>query len=238
MQSFGSVASLQPTVPSQQSASGRVSLEVVVLHGDELVRCGLESMIRSLPEVQQVRSAAPGHALKLIKALPPDLLLLPTSIPPEDWSELAETTTQGGGRVLALLRSPEASADLRPDCLEADGFLTEEGLTAKYLASAFHRLGDGEMPVPTALLRRLLAASRTGVSQSTTQNLPQLTPRENATLALLVDGLSNKQIARRLSISEHGAKRHVANVLAKLNCPNRTVAVARAVRDGLVEVAS
>ena len=60
------------------------------------------------------------------------------------------------------------------------------------------------------------------------------TPREQQTLALLVEGLPNKQIARRLGISEHGAKRNVANILAKLNVPNRTLAAAKAVRDGLV----
>ncbi|MCY0931861.1 helix-turn-helix transcriptional regulator [Streptomyces sp. H27-H1] len=51
-----------------------------------------------------------------------------------------------------------------------------------------------------------------------------LTPRERETPHLLVEGLSNKLIARRLRISEHGAKRLVANVLAKMNCPNRTQA--------------
>lgn len=61
-----------------------------------------------------------------------------------------------------------------------------------------------------------------------------LTPRERQALKLLADGLSNKQIARRLGISEHGAKRHVGNVLAKLNCPNRTVAVTVALNHGLL----
>ena len=55
-----------------------------------------------------------------------------------------------------------------------------------------------------------------------------MTPRESETLNLLSKGLSNKQIARSLHISQHGAKRHVANVIAKLNCPNRTLAVALA----------
>ncbi|MCI4066752.1 LuxR C-terminal-related transcriptional regulator [Micromonospora sp. R77] len=61
-----------------------------------------------------------------------------------------------------------------------------------------------------------------------------LTPRERQALKLLAEGLSNKQIARRLGISEHGAKRHVGNVLAKLNCPNRTVAVTVALNHGLL----
>lgn len=50
----------------------------------------------------------------------------------------------------------------------------------------------------------------------------------------MAEGLSNKQAARRLQISEHGVKRLVGNVLAKLNCPNRTLAVVRAIEDGLL----
>ncbi|WP_307961982.1 response regulator transcription factor [Salinispora arenicola] len=61
-----------------------------------------------------------------------------------------------------------------------------------------------------------------------------LTPREHEVLQLLSAGLTNKQIARHLQISDHGAKRHVANVLAKMNCPNRTHAAAYALQHGLL----
>ncbi|MFI8951791.1 response regulator transcription factor [Streptomyces sp. NPDC053750] len=61
-----------------------------------------------------------------------------------------------------------------------------------------------------------------------------LTPRELEVLHLVAEGLSNKQAARRLQISEHGVKRLVGNVLARLNCPNRTLAVVRAMEDGLL----
>ncbi len=64
-------------------------------------------------------------------------------------------------------------------------------------------------------------------------NIEQLTRREREVLQALSEGLSNKQIARRMAISEHGAKRHVANIMAKLNCPNRTLAVSKALREGL-----
>jgi DNA-binding CsgD family transcriptional regulator len=63
----------------------------------------------------------------------------------------------------------------------------------------------------------------------------RLTPREHQVLALMADGLSNKQIGRRLDISFHGAKRLVASVLAKLDSPTRTVAVAKALREGIYD---
>ena len=99
-------------------------------------------------------------------------------------------------------------------------------------------------------LRRLLpqmTGSRIVVSPGVAERLLQsrpddrrgtgphsLTPRELETLGLLVDGLSNKEMARRLGISVHGARRHVANVFVKLHCTNRTMAAAVAFREGLL----
>jgi len=63
-----------------------------------------------------------------------------------------------------------------------------------------------------------------------------LTPRERAVLALLGDGLSNKEIAARLSVAERTAKFHVESILGKLGAANRADAVMRAVRGGLLAV--
>jgi DNA-binding NarL/FixJ family response regulator len=63
---------------------------------------------------------------------------------------------------------------------------------------------------------------------------PALTPREREVLAAMADGASNKVIARRLDISFHTAKFHVASILAKLDADTRTEALARAARLGLV----
>ena len=65
--------------------------------------------------------------------------------------------------------------------------------------------------------------------------LPELTPREREVLCLLAEGLTNRQIAERLVVSEHTIHRHVTNILRKLELPSRTAAAARAVRAGLLE---
>jgi len=64
--------------------------------------------------------------------------------------------------------------------------------------------------------------------------LESLTPREQEVLELLAEGLSNRSIAARLDISEHTVKFHVSSICAKLGADNRTDAVRRAVRQGLI----
>ena len=65
--------------------------------------------------------------------------------------------------------------------------------------------------------------------------LPELTVREREVLRLLVEGLTNRQIAERLVVSEHTVHRHVTNILRKLDLPSRTAAAAHAVRAGLLD---
>ncbi|MCF6522536.1 response regulator transcription factor [Streptomyces sp. JJ36] len=118
--------------------------------------------------------------------------------------------------------------------MPADGFLLVEEITSQSLEDSLLRLARGDMPVPALLSRWMLGRLRNGVP--TRPERPFfLTARELETLLLLGRGYSNKQIARSLQISQHGAKRHVANVLAKLNCPNRTLAVALALRHGIID---
>jgi DNA-binding NarL/FixJ family response regulator len=64
---------------------------------------------------------------------------------------------------------------------------------------------------------------------------PEVTPRERDVLRLLAEGLTNRQIAERLVVSEHTVHRHVTNILRKLGLPSRTAAAAHAVRSGLLD---
>lgn len=80
-------------------------------------------------------------------------------------------------------------------------------------------------------VRRLLSASRRDRSSA----LAPVTPREREVLSLLAAGLTNREIAGRLVVSEHTVHRHVTNILRKLGLPSRTAAAAHAVRHGLLE---
>jgi LuxR family transcriptional regulator, maltose regulon positive regulatory protein len=87
-----------------------------------------------------------------------------------------------------------------------------------------------ELRADAGRARRILAAAG-GKDVS----LGALTPREREVLGLLAEGLTNRQIADRLVVSEHTVHRHVTNLLRKLDLPSRTAAAAHAVRSGLLD---
>ena len=107
------------------------------------------------------------------------------------------------------------------------------------IATAIDVARRGLALLPHHALERLLDASSLASEESPRDdgaNRISLTPREHEVLAAMADGASNKVIARRLGISLHTAKFHVAAMLAKLGADSRTEAVARAAHLGLVRL--
>lgn len=150
-----------------------------------------------------------------------------------EWSELSREDREELPRILVIGDEIRHADISRYNDLPTDGFLALSDLSAQSLAETFRRIAAGEMPMPASLARQLLSGGRPRASRVEKQHIV-LTERESETLALLADGLSNKQIARALKISTHGAKRLVGAVLLKLGAPNRTTAVVIAINAGLV----
>ena len=189
-------------------------MNVVVAIGNDVVRFGIERMLQA-------------HEAEIAAAVPDVEVVIVLLAESDDESvrqlRLAE---EQGTRILVLVDEREAaelSRMSRLSGIRGAGFLTLGDLNGAALRDALMRIAAGDLPMSAGLARDLL----------TLTPRPRLTPREHEALVLMVEGLSNKQIARRLTISEHGAKRLVANILSKMDCPNRTVAVAKALRDGV-----
>ena len=125
---------------------------------------------------------------------------------------------RGAAAALAALRAG-ARATLPPDAAPAE------------LAAALAAVAQGLAVVPPGLLAGLLGATREAPAAPVEAGL---TRREREVLDLLAAGASNKVIARRLGLSFHTAKAHVAAVLQKLGAGSRADAVARGARAGLV----
>lgn len=219
------------------------TLRVIVVHENEVMRQGLSAMLEALPMAPEVLPCDhAGAAPELIEEWNADVVILSAVTKGGNALGFAEAervtahAAERGAKVVILLSS--CKDDAVAAAVACDGILVEDGITSAAIGEALNRLRRGDMPVPSTVVRGLLSEVRSlrGQGEGASVKGSYLTPREQATLELLVHGLSNKQIARRLSISEHGVKRHVANILAKLNCPNRTLAAAMAIREGLVDL--
>jgi DNA-binding NarL/FixJ family response regulator len=137
-----------------------------------------------------------------------------------------------GVKIVTLVEDADLTR-LGPMARHSSGLLSISDLDTRTLENTLVRTVNGEFPMPQGLAVKLLSMSQQ--PQPVAVERPRMTAREQQAVTLLVEGLTNKQIARRLGISVHGAKRLVANVLAKLDCPNRTLAVAKVFREGLYE---
>ena len=111
---------------------------------------------------------------------------------------------------------------------------SSQDVTAEQIIAAVHAAAAGLQVMPVEDGVGLLP--RAQVHEPVEEIVESLTPREMDVLEMLAEGLSNKMIAHRLSISDHTAKFHVNSILAKLNAGTRTEAVTRGIRLGLIKV--
>lgn len=212
-------------------------IKIALALQNEVQRLGIERMLESLDIVSElyVHDSA-RHAMASHSVERPDVLILALhETTGEDIHPALESSDKSRPKILLLLDSSNAGHLAGAADLQGDGFLDVQELNSLTLGEALHRLRDGEVPMPPRMAKELLAKVRKGSVTGKNGTRAVMTPREGQVLALLVHGLSNKQVARRLGISEHGVKRLVASILAKLNCANRTLAVSIALQEGLCE---
>lgn len=175
------------------------------------------------------------------------------------WIETASTVTRAGfevvlqgGEGVELVESPaHANVVLREDLPhEFDELpavvLADVPLTSRQFRWGVHAILPRDAPAEqivaalhaatAGLMAFPIEAASTFIPTSSASEVENLTPREMETLEMLAEGLSNKQIAGRLHISEHTAKFHVNSILGKLGAGTRTEAVVRGLRSGLLKV--
>ncbi|MGF1655073.1 MAG: LuxR C-terminal-related transcriptional regulator [Actinomycetales bacterium] len=145
---------------------------------------------------------------------------------------ILRAATDDGLKILLLLA--DDLGDLpRLAGVRYSGIAYTTRLTAQTLETTLRRIAAGDLAIPHDVAHHLADMASQRVAEAGTRSRVRMTPREREVLTLLIEGMSNKQISRRLDISSHGVKRLVANILAKLDAPNRTQAVATVLREGL-----
>ena len=225
-------------------------IRILLADDHPIVREGLRAVLETQPDFEVVgtpQQAADGNeALRLTRQLLPDILLLDLEMPLLDGVETI--------RHLRQHPQPGVSRDRQPRIIVFTAFDNDERIIAALEAGANGYLLKGApreeifnairvtmqggsllQPVIASKLLRHMGSqySRRG-STNSPPLLEALTERELEVLALLAQGMPNKEIAARLVISERTAKFHVSSIMGKLGAANRTEAVSLAAQKGLI----
>jgi DNA-binding NarL/FixJ family response regulator len=209
-------------------------VRVLVVDDHPIVRQGLRSFLSSREGIEVVGEAGTAdEAVAAAERLRPDVVLLDLVMP-------CGGSIEAIGRVRALPGSPRvivltsfAGDDQVVPAVRAGaaGYLLKDVAPAELEASV-RKVGAGGAVLDPQVVPAVMDEMARG---STAGGVEELTPRERQVLALLGRGLSNRQLADALFVSEKTVKTHVSNILAKLRLADRTQAAVFAVRHGLVE---
>jgi DNA-binding NarL/FixJ family response regulator len=206
---------------------------IAIYSADPVLRCSLEQLLRGDPAMTVVGVADnPSAMLRLIDQNHVDAVLADS--PPRE--QLADWRNRQADTAFVVLIDGYSDEDSL-DALHAGarGILPRSA-ERNEIAVAVKAVTNGLAVLPRELLPTLLngGSEADELLDSNDAVRTRLTPRELEVLAAMADGASNKAIARRLGISFHTAKFHVAAILDKLNADSRTEAVTRAAQLGLV----
>jgi DNA-binding NarL/FixJ family response regulator len=203
-------------------------VRVVVFEDHTMVREGIVALLEMYPDFEVVGQAGDGEAaITQWLSLRPDVALVDLRMPGRDGvAVIAAVRHQVPGARFLVLTTYDGEDDVsRALQAGARGYLLK-GATRATLADAIRAVHAGQRYVPPDLADRVLPRP----------SEEALTEREAEVLHRIAQGMSNKEIADALAISEHTVKGHVKNVLGKLGVTDRTKALVEAVRRGLVHL--
>jgi len=199
-------------------------IRVLIVDDHPMVRAGLEGVLTPIADIEVVGSEADGAAgVAAVAERQPDVVLMDLSMPVLGGVQATAQLTESAPGVRVVVLTASAEADLVRAALEAGavGYVLKDA-EPDTMIGAIRAAARGEAPLDPRAASALLPRR--------TRHVPSLTSREHEVLSLVTSGLANKQIARRLGISEKTVKAHLTRVFATIGVSDRTQAALWAVR--------
>jgi len=199
-------------------------LRVFLLDDHEIVRRGIADLLEAEPGITVVGEAGTaGEALRRIPAAQPDVAVLDARLPDGSGIDVCRDirSTLPSVRCLILTSYDDEDAVFAAVMAGASGYLLKQ-IRGTSLVDAIRQVAAGKSLLDPAVTERLLIRLREGTPRD--ERLASLTDREREILALIADGLTNKEIGERLFLAEKTVKNYVSGLLAKLGMQRRTQA--------------
>lgn len=206
-------------------------ITVLLVDDHALVRRGLEQLLQGVDDIEVVGSASEGaEALQLVRQFTPDVVLMDLQMPGVDGVTATRVILESfpSTKVVVLTSFSDSTRIIAALDVGAVGYLLKD-TEPDDLLSGIRSAARGESPLHPRAARELLRARRgpAGVGPV------ELTPRETEVLTMVRQGLANKQIARRLGITERTVKAHLSSAFQRIGARDRTQAAIWAERNGV-----
>lgn len=206
-------------------------IRVMLVDDHTMVRKGLATFLKVFKDLLLVGEAESGAAaIKLCGEIQPDVVLMDMVLPDMDGATITREIRLKFPQIQVIVLSSFKEGELVKKALDAGaiGYLLKD-VSADELGTAIRSAQAGRATLSPEAARSL-------VENATLPPIPglDLTEREREVLALMVEGLSNTQIAGKLTVSPSTIKSHVSNILSKLGVASRTEAVTLALRHQIV----
>jgi len=215
-------------------------IRVVVVDDQELFRRGLVMLLSVEDDIEVAGEASDGDAATdLAAATVPDVVLLDVRMPRRSGIEACAAIKEVAPNVKIIMLTMSDDEDDLYDAIKngASGYLLKDA-SIDQVAQAIRLVADGQSLISPSMAAKLLDEFKSLASSGSRSGpiAPRLTERELEVLKLVARGLGNKDIAKKLFISDNTVKNHVRNILEKLQLHSRMEAVLYAVREKLFDL--
>lgn len=211
------------------------SIRVLIVDDHAIVRKGIRALLSEAGGFEVVGEADNGQtAVLLVQEMQPDVILMDLLMPGMDGIEATRriTSRQPTARILVLTSFAADNKVFPAIKAGALGYLLKDS-SPDELVRAIRQVQRGEPSLHPTIARKLLQEIARPAEREPAPEA--LTPRELEVLQLIAQGLSNQEIADRISVSESTVRAHVSRILGKLHLASRTQAALYAVREGLMD---
>jgi DNA-binding NarL/FixJ family response regulator len=223
------------------------TIEIFIAEDHEITRVGLRLTLENIPNFKVVGEAGDGKtAVSKVKELKPDVVLMDIGMPLMDGIDATGYIKKEveGTRVIMLTSHDNDRNIFAALAAGADGYCLKE-VSGSQLASAIRAVSNGAAWLDPGIASRVLRAATTSSmaesdaakasgAPNASNNNAQLSNRELDVLRLVVEGMSNQEIAEKLVLSVETIKTHMRHIMEKLAVSDRTQAAVKAMRQGLV----
>ncbi len=234
---------IQSVSPASNQPMKNKLINVVIVEDYNLTRVGIRSFLSKYENIKVIGEAENAEkGLSLIRRLRPDVVLMDLGLPGMNGIEATQQIKSFDDSIkVVILTSHEREEEVISALGSGANAYCLKDIDSTRLAEAIQTVAEGGAwldPAVASVALKLCPkpneAKTTPTAKNRPENKAQLTEREMEVLRLLVEGMSNTEIANELIVSVHTAKAHVCNILQKLYVNDRVQAAVKAIREGIV----